>query len=60
MLGAVGHAADEQGTRFPLLETEAEKQIRGHVKGHELEVDKITVKAWRTKEMELTQRVMKS
>ena len=26
MLGAIGHAADEQGIRFPLLESEAEKQ----------------------------------
>ena len=60
VLGAIGHAADEPGTGFPIPETEAEKQIQDHVKGHELEVDKSTVKARRTKEMELTQRVMKS
>ena len=32
VLGAIGHAADEPGTGFPIPETEAEKQIQGHVK----------------------------
>lgn len=62
VFGAVGCATDEQGTGFPLLEKEAEKQIQGHARGREInaKVYKSALKAQRTKELELIQSVRKS